>query len=477
MVVVLYSIPLIFSLKSAAVLDNDLWWHLRTGQWVLAHHAVPATDPFSAPGMGKPWVAYSWLFEIALYGIYRGFGLTGIVLLVGILSLAIAAALHRLITRFAIPFALSFLLCAVGLLALAPMLTSRPWLITILFFILEIDILIRWYRGNRRTLLYLPLLFIVWANVHIQFIYGLFLLGAAAFCNLLLAYRSHPAEAAPPARDVRTASIAALACFAATLLNPYGPKLYYVVWQYASQWVPFELVQELQATTFRSLPGWLVLFSVLASAFMLGLRRERWPLPYFLLAAGAVISFRATRDLWFVLVVAVTIIAWELSKSCEWSGQSQLAKSGFARRAVLPAMICILLVGFSVVRARHLTDPRLRQDVIQKFPVAAVEFVASHHYPGPLFNDFDWGGYLIWSLPDLPVSMDGRTNVYGNELLQRHYRTWMGASDWASDPNLKSAQVVIANVDLPLTALLTSDRRFELVYKDPIAAVFVRSGH
>ena len=73
---VLYSLPLIA--LSQPVLDPDIWWHLRTGEWVVEHGGVPATDPFSTFGHGHPWVAYSWLFEILVFGIFRAFGLVGI---------------------------------------------------------------------------------------------------------------------------------------------------------------------------------------------------------------------------------------------------------------------------------------------------------------------------------------------------------------------------------------------------------------
>ena len=467
MFVALYSIPLVFSLLGTVVLDNDLWWHLRTGQWVLAHHAVPATDPFSTPGAGKPWAAYSWLFEIALYGIFQAFGLTGIVVLVGASSLAIAAALHRLILRFQLPFAVTFLLCAIGFVALSPMYTPRPWLLTLLFFTIEIIILVSWYGGHRHSLFWLPLIFTLWANIHIQFVYGLFLLGVAALSNLLVGYRAAPIEAPPPFRNSRELIVTTVASALATLLNPYGVGVYFVIWQYASQWVPFALVQELKAATFRSAPEWLLLFTAMAAAYLLGFRKEKWPLPYLLLAAGAAISFRATRDLWFLLLIALPVIAWELSK-LPWKRRERPP-----RWYAIPVAVCIVLIGCAVVRLRHLDQAHLDKLLAERYPVAAAEFVADHHLRGPLFNDFDWGGYLIWRLPELPVSMDGRTNVYGNDELRRHYATWTGAPSWKSDPGLASANVVIANVNLPLTSLLESDVRFREVYRDHVAAVFV----
>ena len=76
------------------ILDPDLWWHLRTGQWIVEHGTVPTTDLFSSYGMGKPWIAYSWLFEVLVYSLYQMFGLVGLVLYTVLLSVLITAALY-----------------------------------------------------------------------------------------------------------------------------------------------------------------------------------------------------------------------------------------------------------------------------------------------------------------------------------------------------------------------------------------------
>jgi hypothetical protein len=108
-------------------------------------------------------------------------------------------------------------------------------------------------------------------------------------------------------------------------------------------------------------------------------------------------------------------------------------------------------------------------------PVRAVEFVRQHGYPGPVFNDFNWGGYLIWSLR-MPVTIDGRQNVYGDQRMDRSVATWGGQPDWSSDPDLSSARRVIGPIGAPLIQLLSRDSRYQLVYKDKLAAVFTRRG-
>jgi hypothetical protein len=91
---------------------------------------------------------------------------------------------------------------------------------------------------------------------------------------------------------------------------------------------------------------------------------------------------------------------------------------------------------------------------------------------GPVYDDYSWGGYLIWN-PGLPVVIDGRQNVYGDERINRNIATWSGVPHWASDPDLKTAGVVIGPVNAPLTQLLRLSPAFDLAYEDHVAAVFV----
>jgi GNAT superfamily N-acetyltransferase len=178
MVIALYAIPAVMVMRP--VTDPDIWWHLRTGQWIVEHGAVPTTDPFSSFGLGKPWVAYSWLFELLVYGLYRGLGLGGILLYRVVLTLAVALSVHRLVAKREPRFAVALGLVGAALLALLPLMNERPWLFTILFSALTLDVVLDLRAGrSTRAAWLLPPLFALWANLHIQFVYGLFLLALA----------------------------------------------------------------------------------------------------------------------------------------------------------------------------------------------------------------------------------------------------------------------------------------------------------
>ena len=104
--------------------------------------------------------------------------------------------------------------------------------------------------------------------------------------------------------------------------------------------------------------------------------------------------------------------------------------------------------------------------------MTGVQTCALPIYSGPLYNDFNWGGYLIWALR-MPVSIDGRGGFYGDQSLDRSLATWGAKPDWDSDPTLKSAGLVLGPVQAPLVKMLRMDPHFQLVYEDKLAAVFV----
>jgi hypothetical protein len=259
------------------------------------------------------------------------------------------------------------------------------------------------------------------------------------------------------------------ACLAATLLNPYHARLYAVIVEYATQPVAYRLDSEHTALGFRAPWDWAVLALAGAAAFALGRRARPSTFEVLLLVISAYVSFHSQRDIWFVVLAALALLA-----PARRGNKAVVDRFAVTwPRALLVAGtigLVLLVTGWS----RRLSEEHLEQAVATSYPVRAADVVAERGYAGPLYNHFDWGGYLIWRLPGLPVAMDGRTNVHGDERLQRSCKeTWAGRRGWDSDPDLKAAGLVIAEAKGALASLLRLHSRFELVYEDTIAAVFV----
>src|ERR1043165_2826394 len=175
LVVVVYGMAVALALAISSSMDDpDLWWHLRTGQWMVQHRALPDAELFSAHHAHDRWVAYSWAYDLVVYAFHRAFGLFGPVVLSGLVALFIARALVRLLCTISGRAAFAAALAGVGLVAMAPMLYGRSTMFTIWFALLEIHLLWRaLFLGETRKLALVPLVLVAWANVHVQFVYGL----------------------------------------------------------------------------------------------------------------------------------------------------------------------------------------------------------------------------------------------------------------------------------------------------------------
>jgi hypothetical protein len=298
------------SINPRNVADPDLWWHLRAGNWILQHGGTPAHEMFSGPAMGKPWVAYSWLFEVLTAKLFEFWGLRGIMALSALLVVAGCAALTALLARY------THLIRAmmVALAAHIPMLvlaTPRPWLFTILFFTVEFWLLLEASDRCRPAWL-IPVvpLMLIWANVHIQFIYGLALIGVFALQQTFPGGSRGLLAVATKAKLSAKWLWALLGMAAlASLVNPYGWRLYLVVYQYATETVPFTFIQEFQALQFRDLPSWGALGLVSGAWFVLGGTRKKSAWLLVLMAASCACGFRMIRDIWFPLIVSAVVLA------------------------------------------------------------------------------------------------------------------------------------------------------------------------
>jgi hypothetical protein len=463
---IFYTFAARHALRTQPVEDVDLWWHLRTGQWIMEHHALPVTDPFSQVGQGQAWVAYSWLFEVLLYALFKACGLMGVIGYTAVLSLAIVVALLAYVQRFVPNYSRAVLYVGMGALTLAPLCSPRPWLFTLLFFIIEYTLLVAARQtGKTRWLWCLPLIFALWANLHIQFIYGLFLLGFDTVQPWLeqLLRRDFSLKKLRENFDRQRWALL-LVCCGATLATPYQIKIYQAMLEIAGQRRVYEFVTELQPLSFNSPMPWWALALTLWAVFRLGWQRLAQPSLLVLLLIGVFLAFRSTRDVWFLIVIALGILA-ATSSVQDRAGSMRVS----IRFAVLP-LACLALYGFA--QRRQLNNQALQSAVDAAYPAAAARVIEERGYTGPLYNHFNWGGYLIWRLPHLPVSMDGRTNLYGGERIAHHTAIWDGDRRWAQDRELAAAGLVICNINQPLCELLRYDQRFELVYEDQLAAVF-----
>ncbi len=454
--------------RFASIIDPDVWWHIRTGEWIVQHHQLPVTDPFSATGAGKAWVAYSWPFELLIYGISKNWDLLGLVAYSIFGYLAITAALFHLLRGIVPHFWKSAALTFIGTLILPRFVSPRPGILTTLFFIVVLDILLRAKRsGDVRKLWLLPVMIWIWANVHVQFIYGLFVIGVFCIEPILnRVFRVSQGDSSERQLPNLQLWLVLAVSTALSFANPYGIGVYRVIADYVRQPKLYMMVNETNAMAFNRSEHFVVLFLAIGAAIALGHSQRLRPVWMLLLLWSAMSAFRAERDIWVVTVIALIILAQHFHSTTD-------VDSTISSRVWLAATACLLLALLWSFKVSP-TNKFLIARVAREYPVGAVAYIREHHLQGPMFNNFDWGGFLIYSLPEIPVAIDGRTNVHGQDEVGRSLSTWNLSSDWHSDPLLAHANIVVGSPRFPLVQALATDQDFKRVFDDEFSVVFQR---
>lgn len=453
-----YLIVLLLATLTAAntlipAVEHDTWWHLRIGKFIAETGTVPQTDPISRYGLEEhvPWRAYSWLYEVALFKIHAVGGVTGIMWFRTALAALSAATVFAFIFRRNGLTPTGFMVAAGVVVLVMPMAPERPWHVTIAFTTLTLWATIAMREGMavRRAWWLLPV-FAVWANLHIQYVLGWGVLGLACLF--------------PGLANRRHLILLTAATVAATVLNPYHVHLFEVIWEYGTQAAPRSLVQELSAPELFSRWSAAVIALVVWAVVKLVTRR---PVDWFeigLLLAGAFLASRMYRDLWFGAVAAAAVIRGDTegqnSSRRVWAVVGVVLAAFFGLR-VLNAVGFLRTTDYAAAHAK-------------KYPVDAVKFLQRERPAGPIYNDFDWGGYLSWELPEYPVSFDGRTNLYGSERMMQSYRTWSTPDGWKADADLAKCRVLLAQKGRLFADTLREQAGWRLVYEDEISLVFVR---
>jgi hypothetical protein len=471
----------IFAMAARPSVDSDTWWHLRAGAWMLAHAQVLRVDMFSSTRLGQPWLNHSWLSQIVLYGVWQALGYAGLNLLTALLVVAAWYCVYHLCDGNAYLKAFCLVL---GAAASAVFWSARPQMASFLLTAVFAWILgdLRW-RGKNR-LWWLPVLMLLWVNLHGGFAIGfLLLLGTLAGqgASLLLG-QAGPGKLS--GRELRQLALVSAVCVVVVAINPFGLALYLVPLRTVSIGVLQQYIQEWQSPNFHLLQFQPFLWLLLAALAALGFSRRRADLTDVLLAGGfsylALVSARniSTAALIIVPLLArhVTAIVAELHELRPWL--ARLFDPPPARRTfpLLNGTLLALVLLAVILKAADAALPATNAKfVATQEPVQAVDYLQQAQPPGPLFNAYNWGGYLSWRLyPAYPVFVDGRTDLFDGALLRQYLTAALGQPSYRAVLDQYGINLVLIEQGSPLAQRLMLDTAWRPLYADVQSAVFQR---
>jgi hypothetical protein len=489
----------LFAMAVRAPADTDTWWHLAAGRVTVQSGHILQTDLFSHTRQGADWINHSWLSQVMLYWLFEHFSYAGLAVWMGAVVVCAFALVY--LQMEGDPFTRAFIIVLAAATS-AVVWIARPQLLSFLFTaaVTYVLSLFKWRRVNRLWLL--PPLFVLWVNLHAGYALGFMVLVAFVAGEVfnrvwyLLEHKGmneggnmgaqplHLRTSAPLLSWRAIGLVVGAAILSALLLvvNPNTTRMWTYYLDTVRIGVLQDFIQEWRSPDFHPLYAqpfiWLLL-GTLAAMGLSGRRADGVDLA--LVGLFAYSSLLAGRNFGPFALVTAPVLSRHVSAILArwgWAGwqRPRAARRPGAVLGVVNIVVLIVFVGLAVVKIQTpLSSAFNEQQQREILPVEAVAWIRENKPEGEMFNPYNWGGYLIWSLyPDYRVFVDGRTDLYGDDFLRQYLHLQLGQPGFEQMLMGHHINLVLTYPDDPLAVQLACSGNWQEVYRDAVAVIWVR---
>lgn|GEM_PF-1462827 len=446
-------------------IDPDLFWHLRGGMDILKNHKIVLGDSWTYLFSGHPWVNQQWLTEVIFYSCYSKLGFLGLNLLKGLIACAIVLVILRMLKGYSRE--VRFLSAAIFVAGTLHYFIFRTHLFSLLCTAILLYLLER--VSPKARLIWIVVLFAAWANLHALFGLGLMILGIYVLVRWL------QGGCAIKGGTVWEWISLPIACLS-TLFNPFGVGVWMTAFaalgnpetNLVTEWWPIW-----KHTVGQNL-GFIFLILIVGMLAALFPKKIHWPsfIVFLVISIMGVMHVRFTAD---GVIPAMPLVASLLGAVGDQIGEEKLKR---LKSASIPVLVGAMLVfassciSFGVSHPLVIRGDRFRLD----YPVRAVSFMKRNNIKGKIFNEYTWGGYLDWELPQSMIFIDGRTAVL---LYPRGFVTsWKNAVEtragWKDTLNEGNPDYALLSADDYLTAQLAVEPDWKEIFRGNISVLYMR---
>ncbi|HEY5176894.1 MAG TPA: hypothetical protein VII95_15155 [Terriglobales bacterium] len=458
----------VYVFANRSIADPDIWWHLRNAEFLVQHGSMIRHDMYSFTASGAPWINHEWLSELPYYFGWRLLGIRGLYLVlvcsVELILMGVFYLAYRVSGNVKAAFVASWFAIILATISFGPRTLLFGWI----FLVVELHILQDFKEGKDRTWL-LPPLFLLWVNSHGSWLIGLIFFSIFVGSGVLKGrWGRITATRWTRAQLLKLTTIFALSVLA-LFVNPYTYHLVFYPFDLAfQQKLNVSHVTEWQSLDFHAIRGKIV-FLMLAATILLALARKRqWRLDEVgFLLFGFYATLTYTRFMFLAAIVLTPLLAVEIDFFPAYRREID--------RPLLNAAIITCLVAGCVWSFP--SSKYLMEDTVKDYPVKALPYLQQFAPTGRVFNDYLWGGYLIWNARQIPVFVDSRVDIFDHRGIFGDYLDAMGIKRPMEVLDKYRIQYVLYTKDTPLAYLLLQSPGWKLTYDDGTTVLFERVGN
>ncbi len=426
----------LLSIHSFDSINNDIGRHIKLGEIIWQTKSVPSTNLFSFTEPNHPFINHHWLSEVLFYFLYLLVGLKGMIVSKAITILASFLVLYFTLQKILVlnknndknhlTYSIAGFVFLLFIFIFSERTEVRPEIFSFLLFSIFLAVLLREkYVGRTRLIWVLPVLELLWVNLHIYFFVGPLMLLFFVLDNFLNANSTK-------SRWRELVTLLGLTGLA-TLVNPNGVAgaLYplnvfkeygYSVAENQSPFVLARLAPSLTISLFK-----FSLFLAIGS-FVLVIKKFKNKLFEFMLAGLLVFAgIKMIRNFSIYSLGLYPLVVLNI----EYAINSFKVFADLSKKRVFQILFYSVLVGLTSFFSYQLISNRFYAQQWSKtkfgleIPVGGnggIEFIKSIGLKGSIFNNFDLGSYLIWKLyPQEKVFVDGRPEAYSEDFFKNIY--------------------------------------------------------
>ncbi len=428
--------------STGPIANNDYGLHLRIGQEIAENGKIPRHDNHSYTLPNAPYPAHEWLIQLLLYRLHKACGISGMVALKGLLT---GLTLIFLMLSLRGPRVIKLSLLTIIWLLGWNHIYIRPHLFSWMLASLLVLLL------SRRIYWALPLLLLLWANSHGSVLLGVGIIGLYFLRELSARHSYWP-------------MIWIGLCLLVPLLNPLGIGIYTIFFQISAH---TGFIGEWKSYGLNTAAFWVLTGLFMLAGYGWFKSQEKNPYDLILIGVLALLSFSSSRNgIMAAIFLAPFLDRWYtslLSQGKPWT--RQIPAWGFI-------ILALALLGLRLNNGQALS---FRLDH-ERLPMAAIQFMQKYHLPGPVFNDYNFGGYFLWEAwPDYPVFIDGRTEVYQGRVLKEYLTVSRAQSGWERIMRKYDIRVMVIRPEREIAKALLRHQDWDLVYFDYNSVIFIRA--
>ena len=457
--------------------DPDLWGYLSFGRLFWTQDGFPFHDVFSYTPVQTLWVYHEWLTGVIFYPIYHDLGPAGLQGLKYILGLTTALMIYKTaVIRGASTQASVVILLLISPLfgiAYSPL---RAQVFTNLFFVLTIFILATSERDGRQIYLWwLPPVYLLWANLHGGFVAGVGIVVLFALGKSI------------SSKKLSSSWLILIPIILVTLINPYGIKY----WSYliSAITMPRPDIDEWHSLFFAIQNGEFSANSIyfvillLFTCLMLIISKKRHLSDILLILMTSFFAIKHIRhqSMFFIMVGCLMPLyftgIWDAA--VQYRVGTDQARKVFNTCILILFAFLIFFFGYKFISGQPF-ELTLRSNsrepaVDYNYPVGAVEFIRKQNIRGNILTEFSWGEYIIWTLPECKVAMDGRyETVYTEEATREYFEFIKGGKSWQEYLRKYPHDMILFRHESTVSLLLERQSVWEKAYADRDGVLFIR---